>query len=75
MPLAAWAFIRELLDGGILHEDVRTVFGEGLRPYAIEPKLGADGNVVREPVPEKAATTRFWRRFTRPSSLPAASRS
>jgi phosphogluconate dehydratase len=46
--------IRELLDGGILHEDVRTVFGEGLRPYAIEPKLGLDGTVVREPVPEKS---------------------
>jgi phosphogluconate dehydratase len=46
--------IRELLDGGILHEDVRTVWGEGLRPYAIEPKLGQNGTVVREPVPEKS---------------------
>lgn len=45
--------IRELLDGGLLHEDVRTVWGEGLRPYAIEPKLGPDGNVVREAAPEK----------------------
>ncbi|TIW67128.1 MAG: phosphogluconate dehydratase, partial [Mesorhizobium sp.] len=26
--------IRELLDEGILHEDVQTVWGEGLRPYA-----------------------------------------
>ncbi|MDW6025105.1 phosphogluconate dehydratase [Mesorhizobium sp. BAC0120] len=43
--------IRELLDGGLLHEDVRTVWGEGLRPYAIEAKLGPDGNVVREAAP------------------------
>ncbi|TIT95511.1 MAG: phosphogluconate dehydratase, partial [Mesorhizobium sp.] len=26
--------IRELLDEGLLHEDVQTVWGEGLRPYA-----------------------------------------
>lgn len=43
--------IRELLDSGHLHEDVRTVNGEGLRPYAIEAKLGADGAVVRAPAP------------------------
>jgi phosphogluconate dehydratase len=46
--------IRELLDAGLLHEDVQTVWGEGLRPYAIEAKLGADGGVVREPAPEKS---------------------
>ncbi|MDP3895039.1 MAG: phosphogluconate dehydratase, partial [Mesorhizobium sp.] len=43
--------IRELLDAGLLHDDVRTVWGEGLRPYAIEAKLGADGGVAREPAP------------------------
>ena len=46
--------IRELLDAGLLHEDVRTVWGEGLRPYAVEARLGADGQVVREPAPEKS---------------------
>ena len=46
--------IRELLDAGLLHEDVQTVWGEGLRPYAIEAKLGADGSVVREAAPEKS---------------------
>ncbi len=46
--------IRELLDAGLLHEDVQTVWGEGLRPYAIEAKLGADGSVVREPAPQKS---------------------
>jgi phosphogluconate dehydratase len=43
--------IRELLDAGYLHDDVRTVWGEGLRPYAIEPGLGPDGGVTRRPAP------------------------
>lgn len=43
--------IRELLDAGYLHEDVRTCWGEGLRPYAVEAKLGADGSVERVPAP------------------------
>jgi phosphogluconate dehydratase len=46
--------IRELLDAGLLHEDVQTVWGEGLRPYAVEAKLGSDGSVVRQPAPEKS---------------------
>ncbi|MFD9901765.1 phosphogluconate dehydratase [Mesorhizobium sp. NPDC059025] len=43
--------IRELLDAGLLHEDVQTVWGEGLRPYTVEARLGADGSVVREAAP------------------------
>ncbi|EXL03200.1 phosphogluconate dehydratase [Aquamicrobium defluvii] len=43
--------IRELLDAGLLHEDVQTVWGEGLRAYAVEAKLGTDGSVVREAAP------------------------
>ena len=37
--------IRELLDAGLLHEDVRTVMGTGLRAYAQEPFL-QDGHLV-----------------------------
>jgi phosphogluconate dehydratase len=44
--------IRELLDAGYLHDDVQTIWGEGLRSYAIEAKLGPDGSVVREPAPQ-----------------------
>jgi phosphogluconate dehydratase len=44
--------IRELLDAGLLHEDVRTVFGEGLRPYASEAKLDAKGAIHRMPAPK-----------------------
>ncbi len=43
--------IRELLDAGLLHEDVQTVWGEGLRPYTVEARLGADGSVMREAAP------------------------
>jgi phosphogluconate dehydratase len=47
--------IKELLKHGLLHDDVRTVFGQGLQAYTIDPRLGEDGNVVREPSPEKSA--------------------
>ncbi len=34
--------IGELLDAGLLHEDVKTVIGDGLRPYTREPELKDD---------------------------------
>ncbi len=40
--------IAELLDAGLLHGDVMTVWGQGLDNYRQEPKLTADGNVVWE---------------------------
>ena len=58
--------IRELLDAGFLHEDVKTVWGEGLRPYAIEPKLGADGSVTREPAPAVSGDEKVLAPATRP---------
>ena len=45
--------IRELANAGLLHRDVRTVFGQGLDPYMVEAKLDGD-TVVREPAPEKS---------------------
>ena len=44
--------IRQLLKNGLLHDDVRTVFGHGLEAYTVEAKLDADGAVIREPVPD-----------------------
>ena len=44
--------IQELLRGGMLHDDVRTVYGQGLAAYTIDPKLGEDGTVQREPAPK-----------------------
>ena len=46
--------IRELLGCGLLHEDVRTIWGDGLRPYTVEARLGADGQVVRRPAPKES---------------------
>ncbi|HHY48829.1 MAG TPA: phosphogluconate dehydratase [Alphaproteobacteria bacterium] len=45
--------IRELLDGGYLHEDVKTVWGGGLRAYAVEAKL-LDGKLAYEPAPAQS---------------------
>ncbi len=47
--------IKELLKGGLLHEDVRTVYGHGLAAYTVEPRLADDGTVHREAAPEKSA--------------------
>ncbi|TPM02594.1 MULTISPECIES: phosphogluconate dehydratase [unclassified Mesorhizobium] len=55
--------IRELLDEGVLHEDVQTVWGEGLRPYAVEAKLGADGSVVREAAPRASGDAKVLAPF------------
>jgi phosphogluconate dehydratase len=42
--------IRSLLGEKLLHRDVRTVWGDGLADYVVEPGLGADGQVIwREP--------------------------
>jgi phosphogluconate dehydratase len=35
--------IGSLLDAGLMHEDVRTVAGTGLRRYTAEPKLASEG--------------------------------
>jgi phosphogluconate dehydratase len=49
--------IRELLKGGLLHEDVETVWGHGLGRYVTEPGLAADGSLVwREPATESGNT-------------------
>jgi phosphogluconate dehydratase len=50
--------IRELLQAGLLHEDVTTVWGTGLSGYTVEPKLGDDGAIhwqqaARESLDEK----------------------
>ena len=38
--------IGDLLDGGFLHEDVRTIAGDGLSRYTQEPRLNDAGEVV-----------------------------
>lgn len=46
--------MRELLDAGLLHEDVGTVWGTGLREYTVEVKADSEGAVVRDPVPAES---------------------
>ncbi|MDR9779677.1 phosphogluconate dehydratase [Rhizobium redzepovicii] len=46
--------IKELLKHGLVHDDVRTVFGQGLEAYAVDARLGENGTVQREPSPEKS---------------------
>jgi len=42
--------IRELLDAGLMHENVTTILGNTMRDWATEPKLSGDGKLVFEPV-------------------------
>lgn len=45
--------VRELLDAGLLHEDVQTVAGPGLRRYTKQPVM-QDGQLVWVDAPEKS---------------------
>lgn len=58
--------IRELLDAGLLHEDVRTVWGDSLRDYAVEAKLADDGSVVRVPLPAKSGNEKILTTVDKP---------
>ena len=61
--------IRELLDRGLLHEDVRTAWGRGLRAYAIEAKLSADGEqVVRHDAPKESGDPKVLTTSDKPFS-------
>ncbi|MGZ2422698.1 phosphogluconate dehydratase [Rhizobium laguerreae] len=46
--------IKELLKHGLVHDDVRTVFGQGLQAYTVDARLGEKGAVLRERSPEKS---------------------
>ncbi|MEK1890683.1 MAG: phosphogluconate dehydratase [Phyllobacterium sp.] len=60
--------IRELLDAGLLHEDVKTVWGgsDGLRAYTIEPKLGEKGTVVRQPIATESGDKKVLSTYKEP---------
>ena len=46
--------IRELLGAGLLHGDARTVWGEGLADYVVEPTLAPDGAVAYRPAASRS---------------------
>jgi phosphogluconate dehydratase len=57
--------IRNLLKGGLLHEDVTTVAGKGLGHYAQEPNL-TDGSLTWVPGPEVSCDTNVLRPIGEP---------
>ncbi len=59
--------IRELLDAGLLHEDVLTVAGPGLRAYTQAPELGPEGLAWR-PAPASSGDEAILRPAARPFS-------
>ena len=59
--------IRELLDAGLLHDDVTTILGKGLRAHCAEPFLDGE-TVFWKPVPAVSADTQVLR----PASAPFA---
>lgn len=47
--------IGSLLDAGLLHADVRTVAGDGLERYRVEPGITPEGGLVLHPAPTASA--------------------
>ena len=59
--------IRELVAGGYVHADVKTVMGEGLAAYGREPKL-IDGDLVFEDAPAESGNAKILTRHETPFS-------
>jgi phosphogluconate dehydratase len=53
--------IRELVDAGLLHGEARSVWGESLADYAVEPHLDAGGAVTWTPAPASSGDTSVLR--------------
>jgi phosphogluconate dehydratase len=61
--------IGQLLDGGFLHEDVRTVWGEGLSRYRMEPKLGGDGEIYWEKAARHSGNEKVLASIVKPFAM------
>ncbi|MBW3551747.1 MAG: phosphogluconate dehydratase, partial [Proteobacteria bacterium] len=60
------AFVfRELLDGGLLHEDIETIVPGGMRAYCDEPRLDGDA-LVFDPVPTTSRASEILRPLSDP---------
>jgi phosphogluconate dehydratase len=60
--------IRELLDGGLAHDDVNTILGHGLRNHCKEPFLDENDKVVWKDLPEQSGDDAVLRKVTHPFS-------
>lgn len=58
--------IKQLLKTGLLHDDVRTVFGQGLEAYTVEARLGENGAVVREQSPDESGDPKVLTKIETP---------
>ncbi|SIQ00051.1 6-phosphogluconate dehydratase [Rhizobium sp. RU33A] len=58
--------IKQLLKAGYVHDDVRTVYGQGLAAYTIDPKLAEDGTVHRSPSAEESADPKVLTTIDKP---------
>lgn len=58
--------IGQLLDGRLLHEDVRTVWGPGLAGYRQEPRLAPDGEILWQAAPATPGDDRILATRDRP---------
>ena len=58
--------IKQLLRAGLLHDDVRTVYGHGLEAYTVEAKLDPAGSIVRQPAPEESGDAKVLAKIEAP---------
>jgi phosphogluconate dehydratase len=59
--------LRELLDAGLMHDDVMTILGQGLRAHCTEPLL-EDGKLTWQAAPDKSGDDGVLRPATAPFS-------
>ncbi|PLW76524.1 dihydroxy-acid dehydratase [Cohaesibacter celericrescens] len=57
-----------MLNAGLLHEDVHTVYGTGLRGYAVQTTFTPEGVIKRTPVPDESPDTKILAKVTEPFS-------
>jgi phosphogluconate dehydratase len=60
--------IRELLDAGLLHDDVQTIMGPGLGAYAKMPVLDSSDRIAWQPARAQSGDTSVLRPATEPFS-------
>jgi len=61
--------IRQLLDLGLLHPDVRTISGDGLARQTLRPGLGADGQLRFTPPPKESPDSDVLRSAAAPFDM------
>lgn len=60
--------IRELLDAGLLHDDVLTILGQGLRAHCVSPSLSEESQLCWQALTDVSGSLDILRPFTSPFS-------